>query len=423
MKKISHLTVLTALELWCACATACVGQVVDTVTLQPVPDAIVTHGSSELRSSKLGKFEFSGPCTSLSVRAIGYRRPHSQTATEDESAVFHLTPFRPKAVYLSFWGIGSKTLRENALELTTTTEINALVIDIKGDRGGLPYRSQVAMAEIVGAQKVHVVPDMKALVATLKERGIYLIARIVVFKDTPLVNARPEWAVRDGEGRIYHDREDQAWIDPSQHQAWSYYLDIAAEAAELGFDEIQFDYLRFPDTPGLKFSTSDTEHNRVTAIGDFLSEARHRLMPFNVFLAADIFGYVPWNQHDTQIGQRLETFTGILDYVSPMLYPSGFQYGIPGYTNSVAHPYEIVRLTLEHAAERTGVSPLRFRPWLQAFRDYAFDRRPFEGHEIRKQIDAAEHFGSDGWMLWNPRNAYTSDGLTKRPTTAIQLQR
>ena len=106
-----------------------------------------------------------------------------------------------------------------------------------------------------------------------------------------------------------------------------------------------------------------------------------------------------------------------------MLYPSGFQYGIPGYTNSVAHPYEIVRLTLEHAAERTGVSPLRFRPWLQAFRDYAFDRRPFEGHEIRKQIDAAEHFGSDGWMLWNPRNAYTSDGLTKRPTTAIQLQR
>ncbi len=423
MKNISNFAVLAALELGCVCATACVGHVMDAVILQAVPNAIVTHENTEFRSDKLGQFEFSGPCAFTSVRAIGYRRPHTQAATEDESVIFHLTPFRPKAIYLSYWGIGSKELRENALDLITNTEINALVIDIKNDRGEMPYRSQVAMTEMVGAQKIHVVADMKALVTTLKERGIYLIARIVVFKDTPLANAHPDWAVRDGESRMYHDREDQAWIDPSQHQAWSYDLDIAAEAAELGFDEIQFDYLRFPDTPGLKFSIPDTEHNRVAAIGDFLSQARNRLLPFNVFLAADIFGYVAWNQNDTQIGQRLDTLTGVLDYVSPMLYPSGFQYGIPGYPNSVAHPYEIVRLTLERAAERTDVSPLRFRPWLQAFRDYAFDHRPFEGHEIRNQIDAAEHFGSDGWMLWNPRNVYISDGLTKRPPTGIQLKR
>ena len=135
------------------------------------------------------------------------------------------------------------------------------------------------------------------------------------------------------------------------------------------------------------------------------------LAPFNVFLAADTFGYICWNTDDTKIGQKLEHLAAIVDYLSPMLYPSGFQFGIPGYRNAVDHPYEIVRLSLEQGRRRIQMPAVRFRPWLQAFRDYAGSGRSFTAGEIRSQIKAAEDFGADGWMLWNSRNRYSSADL------------
>jgi hypothetical protein len=200
-------------------------------------------------------------------------------------------------------------------------------------------------------------------------------------------------------------------VDPFNREVWDYNINIAIEAAKHGFDEIQFDYVRFPDALGLRFSMPNTEENRVKAITGFLVEARRRLIPHNVFLSADIFGYVCWNRNDTDIGQRLEDLAPHLDYICPMLYPSGFQYGIPGYRNPVANAYEIIYLSLKRAQERTGLPSYRFRPWLQAFRDYAFDRRYFNGKEIMGEVKAAEGFGSHGWMLWNPRNNYSSAGL------------
>jgi hypothetical protein len=136
-----------------------------------------------------------------------------------------------------------------------------------------------------------------------------------------------------------------------------------------------------------------------------------------VFLSADVFGYICWNEGDTGIGQKIKDVTEILDYVSPMLYPSGFSFGIPNYRNPVAHSYEIVRLTLDRAKQRTKVDPVRFRPWLQAFADYAFDRRRFGANEIQAQIKAAQDFGSDGWLLWNPKNVYSAADLSA-PTTS-----
>jgi hypothetical protein len=251
------------------------------------------------------------------------------------------------------------------------------------------------------------------LISTLRARGIYTIARIVTFKDNPLALARPDLAVRTRNGTIWRDRERLAWTDPFKQEVRDYNIAVAIEVAKSGFDEIQFDYLRFPDARGLVFSQPNTENNRVKAIAEFLQEAKTRLRPYNVFLAAAIFGYVCWNLDDTDIGQKLEELTPYLDFTSPMLYPSGYQFGIPGYRNPVAHPYEIVSLSLKKAKERTGLPSTRFRPWLQAFKDYAFDRRPFTGQEIRAQIQAAEDFGANGWMLWNPRNVYSGEGLRK----------
>lgn len=407
------LWLLAAMLVLASAAQACSGNVVDESSRRPLAGAMVTRGTEVVITDQAGQFSFAGPCGTIAARAIGYRRSAVTPDQTVREAQLHLAPFRPKALYLSFWGIGDLGLRQDALALIDSTELNTLVIDVKGDRGWIPYPSRVALAEEVGARDKTTVQDMPALMATLKKRGVYLIARIVVFKDDPLAGAHPEWAVKTAQGAPFRDRENLGWVDPARPEVWAYNLDIAAESAELGFDEIQFDYVRFPDTPGLVFSVPNTEEKRVAAISGFLAAARKRLAPYNVFVAADIFGYVAWNLNDTFIGQRLDALAAQLDYLSPMLYPSGFKFGIPGYPNAVAHPHEIVELTLKRAAERSGLSPLRFRPWLQAFRDYAFDHRAFAGPEIRLQIDAAEKFGADGWMLWNPRNAYSADGLKK----------
>jgi hypothetical protein len=297
-------------------------------------------------------------------------------------------------------------LREAALELVDTTELNALVIDVKGDRGLIGYRSAIALAQQTGAQRVITMPDLPGLLATLRQQGVYTIARIVVFKDDPLATARPDLAVRRRDGSIYRDREGLAWTDPHQAEVRAYNIGVAREVANAGFDEIQFDYARLPDATGLVYREPDTMQNRVAAIEGFLREARTALVPYNVFLAIDIFGYVCWNPDDTRIGQQLERIAGVVDYISPMLYPSSFQYGIPGYRNPVQHPYEIVHRSLERALERTRLPAMRFRPWLQAFPDYAFGAGAFTAGQVKAQVRAAEDIGTNGWMLWNPHNRY-----------------
>ena len=384
------------------------GRIVDAVSGVPVADAIVTVGSREQRADSQGLFEVEAPPDGrIRVRAPGYLqadvRPDRSPASRVE---LRLTPFRPKALYLTVYGIGSAALRTEALRLIGTTELNALVIDMKGDRGIVPYRSAVPLAAAVGAQRVITIPDLPRLVAVLKAREIYTIARIVLFKDDLLASSRAQLALHRSAGSLFRDREGLAWADPYNTEVWAYNIDLAIEAAKAGFDEIQFDYVRFPDATGIASSRPWTQANREAAIGGFLMEARRALAPYNVFLAVDVFGYVCWNTDDTRIGQRLEQIARLVDYVSPMLYPSSFQFGIPGYRKPVDHPAEIVRLSLDQAARRTCVSPLHFRPWVQGFRDYAFGGRAFTPEMVRKQIDAAESFGADGWMVWNAQNRY-----------------
>ena len=391
------------------------GKVVDFFTKKPVTGAFITVNQYGVLTGQNGSFTVNTELNKLAVRAPGYRRD-DQIIRAPLNSISHeikLIPFRSKGLYLSFFGIGDRGLRGSAINLIQETELNTLVIDVKGDKGMIPYKSSIPLAAEVGAQRITTVREMADLMRSLKEKGIYTIARIVVFKDNPLAMARPDWAVKTQNGEIWRDRENLSWVDPFNKEVWDYNINIAVEAAKYGFDEIQFDYIRFPDALGLRFSMPNTEENRVKAITGFLMEARRRLIPHNVFLSADIFGYVCWNRNDTDIGQRLEDLAPHLDYICPMLYPSGFQYGIPGYRNPVANSYEIIYLSLKRAQERTGLPSYRFRPWLQAFRDYAFDRRYFNDKEIMGEVKAAEGFGSHGWMLWNPRNNYSSSGLKK----------
>lgn len=383
------------------------GKVVSATTGRPIEGAFVTLGDAVVRTGPDGVFLVEGDSGPVGVRAYGHKRTQvASSALVGGKAKVYLSPFDPKALYLSFYGISSRPLRNDALRLIDETELNALVIDVKGDRGMTSFKSSGKLAAEAGANKVTTIKDPRALTDSLRRKGIYSIARVVIFKDEPLASAKPDWAVKDRDGNVWRDREGLAWTDPFREEVWDYNIAIAVEAAKYGFDEIQFDYVRFPDTSGLAFSKANTEENRVAAISGLLRRAREKLAPYNVFLSADIFGYVCWNRDDTAIGQRLEDVAEIVDYLSPMLYPSGFSFGIPRYRNPVEYPYQIVSLTLKRAMARTNLPAVRFRPWLQAFQDYAFDKRPFGNEEVQKQIGASEDFGSNGWMLWNARNRY-----------------
>jgi len=419
MKKaaIASLLLLAPLLLATAAPAAYVGTVVDAKTKEPVEGALITLATEVAHTGKDGTFRIEGAGDTLKLRAPGYARREFATAElQEPNPQIPLTPFKPKALYLTVYGAWSSKIRGAALETVAKNRMNALVIDIKGDRGYIPFQVDLPLAEEVRShvsiEKTILIKDMKAFVADLKAKGLYLIARIVVFKDDPLASAKPEWAVKVQGGAPFKDREKLRWVDPFNKEVWNYNIGIAKIGAELGFDEIQFDYVRCPDKKGVVFSEPNNQENRTRAISGFLKAAHEALTPYNVMVAADIFGYVFWNLDDTGIGQTVLDAVNAVDVVCPMLYPSGYHLGIPNYRNPVQHPYEIVYLTLKNGLNRTGVSPLRFRPWLQAFRDYAFHGGDFGEARVQTQIKAAEKFGSSGWMFWNPRNIYPKGGFT-----------
>lgn len=393
------------------------GKVIDAATRSPIEGAFITLGNSSAQTDKSGAFKIDGEGSELRARAYGHTRAAMAVSAANTATTFELKPFSPQGIYLSAYGISSLKLRHSALDIVKGTQINTLVIDLKTDTAIISYKTAVPLASAIGAQKMVLVKDMPEMIASLHAQGIYTIGRIVTFKDTLLAQAHPELAVKNSAGGVWKDREGLSWVDPFKSEVWEYNAALAEEAAKMGFDEVQFDYVRFPDTRGLVFSKPNNEENRVAAINGLLTMVRQKIAPYNVFLSADIFGYVAWNTNDTEIGQRITDMVQHVDYVSPMLYPSGFQFGIPGYRDPVANSHEIVFRTLERARERAGVPAVRFRPWLQAFKDYAFDRRHFGAAEIQQQISAANRFGSSGYLLWNPRNVYAAENIkTPAPT-------
>jgi len=383
------------------------GMILDESTDKPIASAIITANGKMYRTDREGHYQI--PHTDIiGIRAAGYERIFTHFKRK-----IYLKKFHPKALYLSSYGAANKKIMGNAKHLIRTTQINALVIDVKTDRGEIAYDSSSPVAKEIGAQKRVSFPQLKDFIGELKEEGVYTIARVVCFKDTTFVRAFPQLGAKYPNGTLYRDREGSYWIDPSHKQAWEYLLTIAEESAKAGFDEIQFDYVRFPDKRGLSFSVKNRQSERVRIITEFLEYARFRLIPYNVFISIDIFGYVCWNDADLGIGQRVDAMAPYVDYISPMLYPSSFQVGIPGYPNPVKANYQIVKHSLDKALEKSSGSPLAYRPWLQAFKDYAFDRRNYGKKEISEQIRASEDFGSNGWMLWNAGNRYSAEGIEK----------
>ncbi|GAW91862.1 putative glycoside hydrolase [Calderihabitans maritimus] len=319
-----------------------------------------------------------------------------------------------KGIYVSGYSAGTPERFQKLLDLVETTELNAMVIDVKDATGYLTYNSDLEPVRRVGSSSKKV-KDIAALAQTLREKGIYPIARLVVFKDPVLARARPDLAVKSRNGGIWKDYKGMAWVDPYSREVWDYNLSVAAEVAQMGFREIQFDYVRFPSdgpTENMVFS-----HNnglaREEVIREFLAYAREKLAPYGVFLSADVFGLTCSAKDDLGIGQKLELVAAEVDYVSPMVYPSHYALGSYGLVDPDRSPYRTVYKSLSDAVYRLGDNSKMIRPWLQ---DFSL-RHKYGPKEVREQIRATYDAGLEEWILWNPANRYTEEALGEETMT------
>jgi hypothetical protein len=332
------------------------------------------------------------------------------------------TPAVVRGLYVNRWAaVGTKVWQ--LIALAKTTEVNALVIDVKDDRGFVLYRSRVALAHEIGADTVQPLTGahLRALLDTMRVHGIYPIARIVVAKDPLLAQRRPEWAIRRrADPRLpWHDRQGRPWLDANQRGVWQYAVDLAREAVSLGFSEVQFDYVRFPDDKRLVTEATFPLANgrlRAQVIREQLAFVRAALAPLRVPVTADVFGLTASDTTDMGIGQRWEMFADQVDVVLPMSYPSHYAKGTYNLADPNAHPYAVIDHTLKDAKRRSATVPgaAAIRPWYQ---DFTLGPPHYGVAEVRAQIQAGYDNGIMGWLLWNPGSRYPGAELTPRTAT------
>ena len=323
-------------------------------------------------------------------------------------------PEHVRGLYLTAWSAGSSRRLEQLIALARRTEINAFVIDIKDASGFVSHTSGVPLAQEIGANGEPRIRDLPGLLARLQAEGIWPIARIVIVQDPLLAAARPALSVQDSLGRPWVDRHGIVWLNPTQPGVWEYHLDLAEEVVRLGFPEIQWDYVRFPDAPRSELAHArfpGLDRPKEDVIRSFLSYARARLnaLDHDVQMTADVFG-VTTSAKDVGIGQVWERFIDRVDVALPMVYPSHYYRGSFGYQRPNFYPYEVVRAAMESALKKSASveGAGRIRPYLQ---DFDLGQPAYDAPEVRAQIQAAADAGVEEWVLWNPGSRYTEDAL------------
>lgn len=332
------------------------------------------------------------------------------------------TPVKVKGIYVSGPSAGNETNMKDLIELVDTTELNAMVIDIKNDSGEITYNMDLNIAREIGAP-IKYIKNMEELIAELKAKDIYLIARIVAFKDPILAKGKPELSIKNKDGSIFKDKDGLSWVNPYKREVWDYLIAVAEEAAKLGFDEIQFDYIRFSTDPGMKqvdFGNETKDKTKIDAITEFTKYASERLKPQGVYVSADVYGTIIDSKVDSNIvGQDYLQMSEYLDYICPMIYPSHYANGAYGIKYPDLEPYNLILQVLKRSEEQ--LNPIKdgdhkaiVRSWLQDFTAvWLTNHKSYGSDEIRAQIQAVYDAGYEEWILWNGKNKYTKGGLLK----------
>jgi len=331
------------------------------------------------------------------------------------------TPDTLRGLYVNRWAALGRKLT-GLIGVAKRTEINALVIDVKDDRGFVLYPSDVPLAREIGADTAdgHSLSRsrMRAILDSMVAHDIYPIARIVVAKDPLLAQKKLGLAIkRKSDLKPWLDKNGHPWLDPHQRAVWQYAADLALEAYEIGFSEVQFDYVRFPDEKRLINETVyplAEGRTRAEVIRDQLGFLRKTLKPRGIPVTADVFGLTATDTTDMGIGQKWEMFVDQVDVVLPMVYPSHFARGTYKYRNPNAHPYATIDRVLKDVIARTDSIPnaARIIPWYQ---DFTLGSPHYYAAEIRAQKKAGYDNGFQSWILWNPKSNYTIAALEPRP--------
>lgn len=383
-------------------------------TGDPLRGARITDGKTLVITGKDGLFTMDraklAANASLTITASGYA--DQTVAAADVSAPLEIAlETQPvNAIYMNPNISTTEADVDRLIEIIDTTDANAIVIDIKEEL--IFYDSKVEF--FVDAGTVRPIIDLRALLKKFRDHDIYTIARLVVFKDSLVAENQPDLAVLNNQtGDLWRDMNGVSWVNPMEPVLWEANSDLAVEAAELGFDEIQYDYVRFPtdgDLSTTDFGMENTQENRENAIHGLLKMTREKLLPTGAKLSADVFGYTLLVDDDLGIGQNFIKMAEYVDYLSPMVYPSHFPNGsidVDGHPNDF--PYETIEVSMRKGREKLDGTAAQIRPWLQDFS--FFDLMPYGDDEVRAQIDASEDVGTSGWMLWDPNNEYHPGAL------------
>lgn len=352
------------------------------------------------------------------------------SSTPPAFVITHIsTPNEVHAVYYTSWAAGTPSFQKQLFALfdATTTQLNAVVIDIKDYSGRIGYvvddpRFDSPLIDAIGSPQDRI-PDIEQFIAALHAKGVYVIGRVQSFEDPFALNAHPEWYVKKADGSLWTDSGGAYWMDPDDQAAWPYLVAIAKQGYGVGFDEINFDYVRFPSDGvgdavfGLPASTTKAD-----VITGFFQYLHGQLAPLGIPISADIFGQTTSDPGDLGIGQHFESVLPYFNFVDPMVYPSHYDDNFDGYANPAAHPYEIVNYAMDHAVARATAassSPAEIRPWLQAF-DLGATYTP---DMVTAQMQATYDAGLSSWLLWNAGSVYTEyAGILSDPASTTYPQ-
>ena len=430
----------------------------ETAVLEEAGTAVSGNAVSENTDDRAGT-----DTDSDTVKGTEAETGNGETEAQEETVT---EPFaekvRVKGIYVTGAMAGTSNM-DNLIALVDRTELNTMVIDVKNDEGRVVYDMDSAFVREIGAVKEYV-SDMPGLIRKCKEHGIYLIARIVAFKDPFLAENRQDLALTDKNGNIFRDKSGLAWVNPYKRDVWDYLLEIARQAASVGFDEIQFDYIRFSTDAGMSkvdFGEDALEQDKEDVITEFTIYAAQELHDMGVPLSADVYGVIIDSKLDASIvGQNYYEMAKHLDYISPMVYPSHYGPGNLGLAVPDAQPYETIFRSMKtsrkvlagmgreaedmqvsgndisgnsisgnsisensasgnsmDAADPKDLVPNQeiradVRPWLQDFTaTWVKGHIRYGPEEIRAQIQAVYDAGYEEWILWNASNRYTEGGL------------
>ena len=357
----------------------------------------------------------------INQKSVEYLNINGQNTVIQEKAVekiSHLqTPEPVKAIYMTSWVAGTSDWRNRLIEFIEKSELNAVIVDIKDYTGRIAFEVSDPALVAVGSQEKRI-PDIKEFIKNLHKKNIYAIARISVFQDIFLAKKRPDLAVKTKTNAVWKDYKGIPWLDPCSREVWDYTVKIAREAEQAGFDELNFDYIRFPSDGNMKNITypfcdlTNTLEAGLSSKADMLEKffryLSDNLKDIDRPLSADLFGMVTVNTDDLNIGQVLEKAAPYFDYLAPMVYPSHYPAGFNNYKNPAAHPYEIVYQAMTEASRRliaASSTPQKLRPWIQDF-DLGAD---YTAEMVNLQKKAVYDAGLTGWMAWDAGNKYTKE--------------